>query len=118
MYIIGGDGTHRGIDALMKRATERKLIISFVGIPKTIDNDIPIIDYSFGFGTACSVAERMIAAAYTEATSAVNGVGLVKLMGRYSGYIALNAAIANQNIDFCLIPELPFELGGQNGFYE
>ena len=79
----------------MKRATERNLIISFVGVPKTIDNDIPIIDHSFGFGTACSVAEKMISAAYTEATSAINGVGLVKLMGRYSGYIALTASIAN-----------------------
>lgn len=71
------------------------MLISFVGIPKTIDNDIPIIDSSFGFSTACEVAERMIEAAYTEATSAVNGVGLVKLMGRYSGFIARNASLSN-----------------------
>jgi 6-phosphofructokinase 1 len=71
------------------------MIVSFVGIPKTIDNDIPLIDSSFGFATACGVAEKMISAAYTEATSAVNGVGLVKLMGRYSGYIALNACLAS-----------------------
>lgn len=94
------------------------MIISFVGIPKTIDNDIPIIDYSFGFNTACEVAERMIAAAYTEATNAQNGVGLVKLMGRYSGFIARNASLANGNVDICLIPELPFELYGPRGFYE
>lgn len=71
------------------------MIVSFTGIPKTIDNDIPIIDYSFGFNTACEFAEKMIAAAYTEATSAVNGIGLVKLMGRYSGFIAKNASLSN-----------------------
>jgi 6-phosphofructokinase 1 len=92
-------------------------VISFVGIPKTIDNDIPIIDYSFGFNTACEVADRMIYAAFIEATSAVNGVGLVKLMGRYSGFIARNASLANANVDFCLVPELPFELNGPKGLY-
>ncbi|CDW89434.1 6-phosphofructokinase 3-like [Stylonychia lemnae] len=118
VYIIGGDGTHRGINELIKRAMERRMIISFVGIPKTIDNDIPIIDNSFGFNTACEVAERMIEAAYTEATNAQNGIGLVKLMGRYSGFIARNASLANGNVDMCLIPELPFELEGPKGFYE
>lgn len=93
------------------------MIVSFVGIPKTIDNDIPLIDSSFGFSTACGVAEKMISAAYTEATAAVNGVGLVKLMGRYSGYIALNACLASQNVDFCIVPELSFELGGPKGLY-
>lgn len=94
------------------------MVISFVGIPKTIDNDIPIIDNSFGFNTACEVAERMIEAAYIEATNAQNGVGLVKLMGRYSGFIARNASLASGNVDICLIPELPFELNGPRGFYE
>lgn len=102
----------------MSRAFKRNMVISFVGIPKTIDNDIPLIDSSFGFNTACEVAERMIESAYIEATSAINGVGLVKLMGRYSGFIARNASIANGNVDFCLIPELPFELHGPKGFYE
>jgi 6-phosphofructokinase 1 len=74
---------------LIKRAIERKMVVSFVGIPKTIDNDIPIIDHSFGFGTASEVATRMIEAVACEARSAINGVGLVKLMGRYSGFIAL-----------------------------
>ena len=118
VYIIGGDGTHRGINALIKRAIERKVVISFVGIPKTIDNDIPIIDYSFGFNTACEVAAKMIGAAYVEATNAINGVGLVKLMGRYSGYITRNASLANGNVDICLIPELPFELNGPSGLFE
>ncbi len=70
VYIIGGDGTHRGINELIKRAMERRMIISFVGIPKTIDNDIPLIDSSFGFNTSCEVAERMIESAYVEATNA------------------------------------------------
>jgi 6-phosphofructokinase 1 len=118
VYLIGGDGTHRGMNILMKRAIERKNVIAFIGIPKTIDNDIPIIDHSFGFNTACEVAERMVEAGYCEAISAVNGVGLIKLMGRYSGFIARNAALSNQNVDFCLVPELPFELGGPDGFYE
>ena len=118
VYIIGGDGTHRGINELINRACERRMVVSFVGIPKTIDNDIPIIDYSFGFNTACEIAERMIEAAYVEATNAQYGVGLVKLMGRYSGFIARNASLANGNVDICLIPELPFELSGQKGFYE
>ena len=118
VYIIGGDGTHRGINNLIKRAQERKMLISFVGIPKTIDNDIPIIDQSFGFNTSCEVAARMIEAAYVEATNAQNGVGLVKLMGRYSGFISRNAAIANGNVDICLIPEMPFELNGPKGLYE
>ena len=118
VYIIGGDGTHRGINALIKRSVERKMVVSFVGVPKTIDNDIPIIDYSFGFNTACEVAEKMIEVAYVEATNAINGVGLVKLMGRYCGFIARNSSLANGNVDFCLVPELPFELNGPNGLYE
>lgn len=118
MYLLGGDGTHRGINSLLQRATERKILCSFIGIPKTIDNDIPLIDHSFGFNTACEVAERMIKAAYCEAISAVNGLGLVKLMGRYSGFIARDSCMSNQNVDFCLVPELPFELEGPDGLYE
>jgi 6-phosphofructokinase 1 len=97
---------------------ERKMIISFVGIPKTIDNDIPIIDSSFGFNTACEVAARMINAVYVEAKSAVNGVGLVKLMGRYSGYIGLVASLSHWGVDILLMPERPFELNGPSGLYE
>lgn len=118
VYLIGGDGTHRGINELIKRAIERKLLISFIGIPKTIDNDIPLIDFSFGFTTACEIASKMIQAAYVEATNAQHGIGLVKLMGRYSGFIAMNASLASGMTDFCLVPELPFELNGPNGFYE
>ena len=86
--MIGGDGTHRGINALIKRAVERDIVISFAGIPKTIDNDIPLIDYSFGFNTSVEIATTMIDAAYTESQSSYNGIGIVKLMGRYAGFIA------------------------------
>ena len=88
VYLIGGDGTHRGINALIKRAVERDIVISFAGIPKTIDNDIPLIDYSFGFNTSVEIATTMIDAAYTESQSSYNGIGIVKLMGRYAGFIA------------------------------
>mmetsp|Transcript_15521 Transcript_15521/g.15092 ORF Transcript_15521/g.15092 Transcript_15521/m.15092 type:complete len:239 (+) Transcript_15521:335-1051(+) len=118
VYIVGGDGTHKGIEELMKTSKHRQIPISFIGVPKTIDNDIPIIDHSFGFGTACGVAEDMINAAHTEAVSVINGVGLVKLMGRYSGYIAMTSSLASSNVDICLIPELSYELEGPEGLYE
>lgn len=117
VYVIGGDGTHRGINALIKRAVERDVVISFAGVPKTIDNDIPLIDYSFGFNTSVQVASTMIDAAHVEATSSFNGVGIVKLMGRYAGFIAMQASIASQNVDFCVIPELPWEFGGSKGLF-
>lgn len=118
MYLIGGDGTQKGIEKLLVRARQRHLIISFVGIPKTIDNDIPLIDYSFGFHTACEKAQKMIESAVVEANSAINGVGLVKLMGRYSGFIARNASLSNCQVDICIIPELPWELNGPRGLLE
>lgn len=117
-FIIGGDGTHRGVHALQARAIERNNVISFIGVPKTIDNDIPLIDYSFGFHTSVEVAAKMVDRALLEAKSVMNGVGLVKLMGRYSGFIAMSASLANNSVDFCLVPELPFELTGPNGLYE
>ena len=117
VYVIGGDGTHRGINALMKRAIERDIVMSFAGVPKTIDNDIPLIDFSFGFNTSVEIASNMIAAAHVDATSMVNGVGVVKLMGRYAGFIACDASIAHNEVDFCIIPELPYELAGPNGLF-
>lgn len=86
-------------------------------MPKTIDNDIPLIDSSFGFATSCEVAAEQIQAAYIEATGVINGVGLIKLMGRDSGYIAMKASLAHQGVDFCLVPENPYELNGPNGLY-
>jgi len=115
IYCIGGDGTHRGIYELYKAVAERKLKISVVGIPKTIDNDILVIDKSFGVDTAVEEATKAIDSAHVEATAAENGIGLVKLMGRSAGFIAMYAALANRDVDICLIPEFPFEMDGPDG---
>ena len=86
--------------------------MSVVGIPKTIDNDILHIDKTFGFDTAVEEAQKAIKAAATEAKSALNGIGVVKLMGRQSGFIAMNASLANGDVDVCLIPEVDFAMVG------
>jgi 6-phosphofructokinase 1 len=117
VYIIGGDGTHRGIYHLTQLAKQKGVNISFSGIPKTIDNDIPIIDQSFGFDTSCTVAAQMIQSVFIEATCSQYGIGLIKLMGRHSGYIAMQASLNHSSVDFCLIPENPFELEGPSGLY-
>jgi 6-phosphofructokinase 1 len=116
LFVVGGDGSMRGAAGLARRIRERRLMIAVIGIPKTIDNDIPFIGQSFGFVTSFSVAARSINAAMIEARAAVGGVGLVKLMGRHSGFIACYAALANHEADFVLIPEVPFRLGGPAGF--
>jgi len=113
--LIGGDGTHRGIYELYKEVAARKLQISVVGIPKTIDNDILVIDKSFGVDTAVEEATKAIDSAHVEATAAENGIGLVKLMGRSAGFIAMYASLANRDVDICLIPEFPFEMDGPDG---
>lgn len=118
LFVIGGDGTLRGASALAKEVEARGLKKSIVGIPKTIDNDIMYLDKSFGFETAFAEAVRAVKCAYTESTGAVNGVGLVKLMGRDSGFIACFAALAGSNVDFVLIPEVPFQLEGPRGLLE
>ena len=115
LFIIGGDGTLRGGLTITKEIAERGSKISVVGIPKTIDNDIMFIDQSFGFQTAFSVATESIRSAHVEAQAAPHGVGLVKLMGRHSGFIACYASLAKSDANFVLIPEVPFALGGQNG---
>jgi 6-phosphofructokinase 1 len=116
LFVIGGDGSMRGAAGLARRIQQRGLTISVIGIPKTIDNDIPFIGQSFGFVTSFSVAARSINAAMIESRAAIGGVGLVKLMGRHSGFIACYAALANHEADFVLIPEVPFRLGGPAGF--
>lgn len=117
IFIIGGDGTHRGITALVNEMSRQNKFVSIVGIPKTIDNDIPIIDKSFGFDSSVEEAQRAIDSADVEANSVENGVGLVKLMGRNSGFIALHSSISNRNVNLCLIPESEYELNGPNGVY-
>ena len=116
LFVIGGDGSIRGASTIAAVARERNLPIAVIGIPKTIDNDIPYIGQSFGFQTAFTVAAQSISAAQVEAQSAINGVGLVKLMGRHAGFIACYAALANHHADFVLIPEVPFALAGESGF--
>ncbi|MFT4187823.1 MAG: ATP-dependent 6-phosphofructokinase [Aeromicrobium sp.] len=115
LFVIGGDGSMRGAHALAQEALAREAGIAVVGVPKTIDNDIPHIGQSFGFQTAYSRAAQSIKAAKIEAEAAINGIGLVKVMGRHAGFIACYSAIANHDADFVLIPEVPFSLDGDNG---
>ncbi|CAI9263806.1 unnamed protein product [Lactuca saligna] len=118
VYIIGGDGTQKGAAVIYQEIRKRGLKAVVAGIPKTIDNDIPVIDKSFGFDTAVEEAQRAINAAHVEAESAENGIGVVKLMGRYSGFIAMYATLASRDVDLCLIPESPFFLEGEGGLLE
>lgn len=112
LFTIGGDGTLKGARAIAEEIAGRGLKISVIGIPKTIDNDISYIHKSFGFETAVTEASKVISSAHNEATGARNGVGLVKLMGRESGFIAAYSVLADNNVNFCLVPESPFTLDG------
>jgi 6-phosphofructokinase 1 len=115
LFCIGGDGTLRGALTLCKEIRARNLKIGVVGVPKTIDNDIPYTSRTFGFETACAIAAAAIGGAHVEATGARNGIGLLKLMGRHAGFIAANAVLASRDANFVLVPEVPFELDGENG---
>lgn len=115
LFTVGGDGTQRGGNALFEEARARGHALSVVGIPKTIDNDVSYVSRSFGFGTAVDEAVHVIDAAHTEARSVDNGVAVVKLMGRHAGFIAAAATVASQDVNFCLLPEVPFKLEGENG---
>jgi len=116
LFTVGGDGTQRGSLEIAEEIDNRKLKIAMIGIPKTVDNDFAIIDRSFGFNTAVEKAVEVVAAAHMEASSAMNGIGLVKVMGRESGFIAAHTALASHEVNFVLIPEVPFNLEGYNGF--
>lgn len=118
LFTIGGDGTQRGALAIAKEIEKRGSKIVVVGVPKTIDNDIMYIGNSFGFNTAFSTAVEVLKGAHVEARGAPNGIGLVKLMGRHSGFIACHASVAMADVNFVLIPEVPFSLDGENGFLE
>jgi 6-phosphofructokinase 1 len=118
LYVIGGDGTLRGADEIVHEISRRKLRKAVVGIPKTIDNDIMWIDKSFGFETAFAEAVKAVKCAYIEATGGVNGIGLIRLMGRDSGFIACFSSLAAGNVDFVLIPEVQFVLDGERGLLE
>jgi 6-phosphofructokinase 1 len=118
LFVIGGDGTFRGAMTLAEEVKRRGLSIGVVGVPKTIDNDIHFIDRSFGFETAFSAAVDVIHSARVEAMGARNGVGVVKLMGRHSGFVACHAALASTDVDVVLIPEIPIRLEGRGGLFE
>jgi 6-phosphofructokinase 1 len=105
LYTIGGDGTHHGTTAIVKEIQKRNLKISVIGVPKTIDNDVAFVEKTFGFETAVEQARHAIKAAHVEAKGSLNGIGLVKLMGRHSGFIAAHATLASGDVNLCLIPE-------------
>jgi len=117
LFTVGGDGTFRGALAIQEEIERRGARIGVVGVPKTIDNDIMMVDKTFGFETAVGIASEVIRAAYYESRSAKNGIGLVKLMGRHSGFIAATAALAMRNVNLVLVPEMHFDLEGPKGLY-
>ncbi len=117
LFTIGGDGTLRGADLIVEEIKKRGLITSVIGIPKTIDNDISLVEKSFGFETAVEDAAKVIRSAHVESVGAPNGIGMVKLMGRYSGFIAAHAALASREVNFVLIPESDFDLEGPQGLF-
>ncbi len=115
LFMIGGDGTLKAASRIVEEIEKRRAKIGVIGIPKTIDNDIHMVSKSFGFDTAVDIATEAIKGAHKEAEGYPNGIGLIKLMGRHSGFIAANAALAQQDVNFVLIPEIHFDLEGRNG---
>ena len=110
LFTVGGDGTQRGANDLYQEARKRGYALSVVGVPKTIDNDVGFVSRTFGFFTAVEEAARVLDCAHTEARSVPGGIGLVKLMGRHAGFVTAGAVVANQDVNFALIPEVPFKL--------
>lgn len=116
LFTVGGDGTQRGGNEIFQEATRRGHTLAVVGVPKTIDNDVGFVARTFGYLTAVEEACRVIDCAHTEARSVLGGIGLVKLMGRHAGFITAGATVASQDVNFALIPEVPFALEGERGF--
>jgi 6-phosphofructokinase 1 len=110
LFTVGGDGTQRGANDLYREARKRGHALSVVGVPKTIDNDVEFVSRTFGFFSAVDEAARVLDCAHTEARSVRGGVSIVKLMGRHAGFITAGAVVANQDVNFALIPEVPFKL--------
>lgn len=115
LFCLGGDGTQKGLHEIYGVIKKRNLKISVVGLPKTIDNDISYVFRTFGVDTAVTIARQAVRSAHSEAVSAFNGVGLVKVMGRESGFIAALTTIAANDVNLCLVPEVPFLLQGKGG---
>ncbi|MBD3307448.1 ATP-dependent 6-phosphofructokinase [candidate division KSB3 bacterium] len=118
LFCIGGDGTLRGANVIWQEVERRGLKVAIIGVPKTIDNDIGYVAKTFGFDTAVAEARHALQCAHVEAKGAQNGIGLVKVMGRDSGFIAAHATLANLDVNFTLIPEVPFDLYGKGGLLE
>jgi 6-phosphofructokinase 1 len=118
LFMVGGDGTLMASKKIADEIEKRNLKISVVGIPKTIDNDIFLVSRSFGFDSAVDVATLAIKGAHNEAEAYPNGIGLIKLMGRHSGFLAATAALAQQDANFVLIPEVDIDLNGETGFLQ
>ena len=118
LFVVGGDGTQRGGAEIYKEAKSRGHALAVVGIPKTIDNDVAFVTRTFGYVTAVDEAAKAIACAHTEAHSVLNGISVVKIMGRHAGFIAAGATVASQDVNFTLVPEVPFVLEGEDGFLE
>ncbi|MFP4355844.1 MAG: ATP-dependent 6-phosphofructokinase [Phycisphaerae bacterium] len=118
LFTIGGDGTQAGAHAIAEEINRRGEKIAVIGIPKTIDNDIRFVYRTFGYSSAVDVAQDVITCAHTEARGAPNCVAVVKLMGRDAGFIAAGASVASQDVNFCLVPEVPFGLEGEKGLLE
>lgn len=118
LFTIGGDGTQRGANDLYEEAKKRGHALSVVGVPKTIDNDVAFVQRSFGYLSAVDAAANVLEAAHAEAHSVHNGISIVKLMGRHAGFIAAGATVASQDVNFTLVPEVPFALEGPKGFLE
>jgi 6-phosphofructokinase 1 len=116
LFTIGGDGTQRGGNDIYQEAKRRGHNLAVVGVPKTVDNDVAYVSRTFGYLTAVEEASEVLNRAHTEVHSVENGIALVKLMGRHAGFIAAGATIANQDVNFTLIPEVPFKLEGERGF--
>jgi len=118
LFTIGGDGTQRGANDLFQEAKKRGHALAVVGIPKTVDNDVPFVSRTFGYLTAVQEAAHVLNHAHTEARSVHNGIALVKLMGRHAGFIAAGATVASQDVNFTLVPEVPFQLDREGGFLD
>jgi 6-phosphofructokinase 1 len=116
LFTIGGDGTQRGALKLADEIAKRNNRMAVVGVPKTIDNDLSYVERSFGFETAVSRAVESVASAHAEARGAIDGIGIVRVMGRESGFIAAHTALATNDVNFVLVPEVPFDMEGDNGF--
>ena len=118
LFVVGGDGTQRGGAAIYQEASQRGHALAVVGVPKTIDTDVAFVSRTFGYLSAVEEATKAFDCAHTEAHSVHNGISIVKIMGRHAGFIAAGATVASQDVNFTLVPEVPFALEGEGGFLQ